>query len=151
MNESSEEESQTAALPDHAQKPMQFSVSTLLTLTVVISALAGYLRPHGIYGVGLVAVTTPIAVLIGFALGKLKGDLWMRIYWAVVAATIVQIITANVYMLRPWDYFVWPIFAALIAGWVSCPKEYNENIRRFFAYNSVTRMAIGGALEPRLI
>lgn len=128
------------------QAPLQFGVSTLLIITVIISAVARYLSPQGEQGFIIVAVTLPISFLIGCVLGRFWGAPKLRVYWAVIGTTIFQIISANVYMLRTWDFYVWPIFGGLVASSICRPNEYPPNVLRKWKYNSVIRMALGGFL-----
>lgn len=122
---------------------MQFGIRTMLVLTVMASLIAGFLREYGTHGFVVVASTLPAAILIGWLLGIVLGDTKIRVYWAVVAATLFQIITSNVYMLRYWDYFIWPIFAAWVGGSVSAPVEYEGKVPKLAGYNSTTRMLLG--------
>lgn len=122
---------------------MQFGIRTMLVLTVMASLMASFLREYGTHGFVVVASTLPIAILIGWTFGQIAGDVKIRVYWAVVAATLFQIITSNVFMLRYWDYFVWPIFAALAGGLISSPVEYVGKIRKLGVFNSTTRMLLG--------
>jgi hypothetical protein len=141
-----DQEPTTLADPPANQPAFQFSVGNLMALTVIVSMVAGYLRPHGTQGFAVVAITTPIAILLGVVAGKFLGLMPTRIYWSVILATVFQVITTDVYMLRQADYLAWPILAALVAAIVCVPEEFEAKYKSFTRYDSTTRMLTGGVI-----
>lgn len=122
---------------------LQFGIRTLMVLTVMASLIANYLSGYGKHGFVVVGVAFPIAVLAGWLFGQLLGDKKIRIYWSVLTSVLFQIISANVFMLRYWDYFAWPIFAALAGSAISSPIEFSRGLKKLGGYNSTTRMLLG--------
>ncbi len=90
-------------------------------MTIIAALMASFYREQGPRGWWVVAITTPMAILTGWLWGLLLGSTGSRIFWAVVAALMIQVLTSNVLLRNDLDYYVWPVIAAVCGGLLGGP------------------------------
>jgi hypothetical protein len=93
----------------------QFSVSSLLWLTVTAAMCLAYARPFGVEAMSLVVVAPLAAAIVGLCFLP-AGRVELAVYWAVVGAMLgaLCVIPAHV---NPLTFVFWPAVGALAGAY----------------------------------
>lgn len=101
------------------RQPIQFRLSTIFVITLIVGVLAAFLNPLGPDLLMAGAVTAMASLLFALLVGAIWPPIVERLFWGIVVAAMMQAVCATVILLdRDLGIYAWPLaagFAAVVA------------------------------------